>query len=145
MFAFCELALPRYMLLTIYRFTWILCLLSRLIWKALFSMHSYILPEMWDRGLLGSFVHATLCIHPYNTNTLPHIPTIFSQLKSTTWDFFFNQEISYKIFLKSRLIRDLPESYLKCSLDTYSVLKGIFLKKIVHKLLSKVFYPCLNI
>lgn len=34
-----------------------------LLWKALFSMHSYILPEMWDRCLLGSFIHSTLCIN----------------------------------------------------------------------------------
>lgn len=49
-----------------------------------------------------------------------------------TLDFVFNWEISYQLFLGSRLIRDLSESYLKCSLDTYSIVKDkdIFFKKL---------------
>lgn len=106
-------------------FSWVLCLFSLSDLKSShFSMHPYILPEIWDSCFFQFFctqysVHQTID----NTMALPHIPYFLNLNK-----FSLNQEISYKTFLGSRLIRDLPESCLKCSLDTYSILKDIFLK-----------------
>lgn len=39
-----------------------------------------------------------------------------------------SEQFPTKFFLENKLITDLPESYLKYSLDTYSILKGKFLK-----------------
>lgn len=114
-----------FMLLTIFCFSWILHPFSLSDLKSShFSMHPYILPEIWDSCFFRFFcthyiVHQTID----NTMALLHIRYFLNLNK-----FSLNQKISYKIFLESRLIRDLPESCLKCSLDTCSILKDIFLK-----------------